>query len=210
LASRTDGVKTKALIMAGGKATRMKGEIEKPLIDLDGIRLIGHVIESTSKVKDMKDIFVAISKNTPKTKRFLSEHYPHVNLIETSGAGYHQDMVEAIIYRKLYFPILVISSDMPLMESSYMDKVIGIFSKEKCDSLSVFIRAEKQTLHGSHSFDLEGEMVVPAGINIINGISIGSEEIPQYNLIEDYDPHFININTEGDLDLARAFLSSRK
>ena len=50
-----------ALIMAGGKGTRMECDTEKPLIELFGIPMIQHVIDALSKSNGISDIIVATS-----------------------------------------------------------------------------------------------------------------------------------------------------
>ena len=53
-----------ALIMAGGKGSRMDLLNEKPLIELDDKPIITYVLDSLKKAKNIDRIIVAISSNT--------------------------------------------------------------------------------------------------------------------------------------------------
>jgi len=84
-----------AIILAGGKSSRLGEGKEKALIKIyrseseTQKRLIDLVIEN---VRDSKaeGFLVAISKNTPKTAEYCkSQDY---ELLETPGKGYHTDL----------------------------------------------------------------------------------------------------------------------
>lgn len=66
----------KALVMAGGKGTRLKSLKsfkEKPLININGKPMIQHVIECLEKVDRVKEIIVATSVHTPKTTEYIKK-----------------------------------------------------------------------------------------------------------------------------------------
>lgn len=65
----------KAVIMAGGKGTRMGDNIEKPLVKLNSIPLISYVINNISDSEFISEIFVATSPNTTKTHNFLCNKF---------------------------------------------------------------------------------------------------------------------------------------
>ncbi|WP_400149778.1 NTP transferase domain-containing protein, partial [Candidatus Methanarcanum hacksteinii] len=61
-----------ALIMAGGKGTRLcKNGVEKPYINVAGKHVIEHVINALKKAKCVDRILVTVSPNTKKTEEFL-------------------------------------------------------------------------------------------------------------------------------------------
>jgi adenosylcobinamide-phosphate guanylyltransferase len=65
----------KAIVMAGGKGTRLNSDIEKPLIPLNKKPLICHVISNLFSSKHIDEIIVATSDNTLETLKFLNEKY---------------------------------------------------------------------------------------------------------------------------------------
>jgi len=60
-----------ALIMAGGKGTRMALSGEKPLLLVGGKPVIDYVINALSDAKKVDSIVVAVSDYTPKTSKYL-------------------------------------------------------------------------------------------------------------------------------------------
>ncbi|HOP09674.1 MAG TPA: NTP transferase domain-containing protein [Candidatus Methanofastidiosa archaeon] len=199
----------KALVMAGGRATRMGVGVEKPLVELKGKMLIDLTLEKLSGLDEIDHIFIATSPNAPRTRDYVSSKVPNIDVIHTSGSSFHEDLVEAIHRGSLYFPLLILSTDMPLVDAGFLSKVINTYERMDHASLSVFLRVERDGPLASVSFDLEGAFVTPAGINIIDGKCIDMKEIPQFNLIEDYSSKFININTKKDLELARRILDDQ-
>lgn len=88
--------------MAGGKGRRMKLSVEKPLIEINEIKMIEYVIRALNVSSKIDRIFVAISSNSPETENWLAnvENNDHINItrvINTSGNTYISDMVEAVI-----------------------------------------------------------------------------------------------------------------
>lgn len=90
-----------ALIMAGGKGSRLSPE--KPIIEVCGRPLIMHVIEVASRICDR--IVVATVKGHP-VHRVIPENL----LIYTSGRGYEEDIIEALL--RVGLPTLVLPADL--------------------------------------------------------------------------------------------------
>src|SRR5512136_2027469 len=79
-----------ALIMAGGKGTRLHLAEEKPLIKVCGKPVIEYVIEALKNAKKIDSIVVAVTDCTPKTEKYLSK-FP-VKIIKTPCKDYVSDM----------------------------------------------------------------------------------------------------------------------
>ena len=62
-----------ALVMAGGKGTRMKLPVEKPLISVCGRPSIEYVLAALKTAKKIDRIFVATTDFTPKTTALMKE-----------------------------------------------------------------------------------------------------------------------------------------
>ena len=60
-----------ALVMAGGRATRMGNVCEKPLLRICGRTMVERVIEALRSSKNIDEIIVAVSKFTPKTAELM-------------------------------------------------------------------------------------------------------------------------------------------
>ena len=62
-----------ALVMAGGKGTRMVLSEEKPLLRVGGKPVIEHVLTALKKSKKVNSIVVAVSDYTPKTAQLMRQ-----------------------------------------------------------------------------------------------------------------------------------------
>jgi len=189
-----------ALIMAGGKGTRMGG-VEKPLIKLCGRCLIDYVVSPLLKSK-VNNIFIATSPNTPKTKEYINsayKDYKNIVVIDTSGKGYIEDLNECIGY--LSEPFLVVSSDLINLKSKIINSIVDYFYCIKAktpdvEALAVMIPKEK---YPNPSIDFNG--LVPAGINVVS-----PKHGYQKEEIMVIDELIFNINTKDDLKLAEMLL----
>jgi len=187
-----------ALVMAGGKGSRM-GHVEKPLVEINGKYMIDYVIEALLQ-SNVGEIFIAVSKNTPKTEQYLKEKYKDIVLIKTSGNGYVEDLNEAIKY--FSSPFLVISSDIPTIKPKTINNIINYYLHikgidNKVEALCVMVK--KDNYPGNPTMEIEG--YIPAGINIISPKS--GEQIEEVMVV---DEALINVNTWEDKVLVEKLL----
>jgi adenosylcobinamide-phosphate guanylyltransferase len=99
-----------ALIMAGGKGTRMRATTEKPLLKVGGRPMIEHVVRALRESKTVDRIVVAISRNTPDTARRAREL--NLEVLQTPADDYISDLRYAI--RKLgVSDVLTVAADVP-------------------------------------------------------------------------------------------------
>ena len=192
-----------ALVMAGGKATRMASEFEKPLVEVGGKPMLVLVVEALKRSKNIDRIVVAISPNTPKTGLVAREI--GVEVMETRGLGYEEDMKFAIKQRKLR-DVMVVSADLPLLTPVLIDRAVESYRREMKPALSVMAPAEiveKQGAKPSFVFQVGGKQMVPIGINLIDGTRIDEPELEETILIAEPDDSILNVNTIEELKVAR-------
>src|SRR5574344_2453633 len=130
-----------ALIMAGGKGTRLcKNGVEKPYINVAGKHVIEHVINALKKAKCVDRILVTVSPNTKKTEEFLMT-LDDVEIIRTSGEDYVGDLHAAysVMNGKYVFST---PSDLPLLKSFTVDNFIKAFEKDPHDSFLAVVEEE--------------------------------------------------------------------
>ncbi len=166
-----------ALIMAGGKGIRFKGVTEKPMALFEGKPLIRWVIEAVKEAKRVREIYVAVTGYTPKTNQEVKKE--SVKVIQTDAKGYHADVQQAVKEAKLYFPILIISSDLPLLKGEFLDEIIEKYFKTEKPALTVLIPQETFSNYGLTSvshYEYNGKMYAVSGINIIDGRRIQEEQ----------------------------------
>ena len=105
------------VIMAGGKSSRMG--FEKPLALVGNKPMILWVYEKAVKVGD---VFVAVSKNTPKTAEFCRKQ--GIETIETSGEGYVRDVIFIL---KEFGEFVSLSCDIPFVRVEDINEIARNF-----------------------------------------------------------------------------------
>ncbi len=196
----------RALVMAGGRGSRLGMDLEKPLLKVRGVPMIMRVLSALEASPRVGEIHVAVSGNTPRTRdRLLSAGY---RVIETSGSGYHEDMRHSI--RTLGGSIfLVVSADLPALTPGMVDEVAAAYARAGKPSLTVVAPVGlflEMGIRPTCTMVVSGEEVAPAGINVIDGSRIGDEYIDEAFLVM-RDPRVcININTADDLEAAEGSL----
>ena len=78
-----------ALVMAGGKGTRMDSSQEKLLLEYKK-PIVFHVIDALKNSNCFTKIIAATSSNSPNTKDTLEQK--RVETFETKGEGYSKDL----------------------------------------------------------------------------------------------------------------------
>ena len=201
-----------ALVMAGGRGTRIKSHVEKPLLKIGGKPLIKHVIDALKVADEVDRIVVTISKHTPQTAKKAREL--SVEAILTSGKGYILDVREAVRNLNLSY-VLTVAADLPLITGEVLDKVINHYKGCGKSVLAVMVpaeRFEKLGLSMDLVLDVGGRRLVPAGVNVLDGNKVDKEkfekELDQELLVIDSEK-FVNINTPQDLMITEQLLSSR-
>jgi adenosylcobinamide-phosphate guanylyltransferase len=201
-----------ALIMAGGKGTRMGLAIEKPLLPFLGKPLIDWVVEAVKSAKKVSQFYIVTSGNAPETeKKCLKEG---LAVIRTDGKNYHDDLVQAILKAQLRCPISTIPADLPALTGKFIDKAISTFEDRGKDALAVFVpikTREKLELSISSTDEYKGTWYAVAGVNIINGARIQDEgKIDTSAIITEETEVLLNINTLKDLDIAEKIIKKQR
>jgi adenosylcobinamide-phosphate guanylyltransferase len=199
-----------ALVMAGGKGTRMHLSEEKPLVKICGKPVIDYVIAALKNAKKIDSIVVAVSGCTPKTAKYLSE-FP-VKVLETPGKDYVSDMGYASQNLKLGV-FLAIAADLPLVTSQALDSIVERYALCGKPALTVAVPLETKTklrMSIEYSFKMDNKEVVPVGINVIDGHKrYGDEWLDQDIFLLDLPELAVNINTVEELHLAECLLSKK-
>jgi adenosylcobinamide-phosphate guanylyltransferase len=191
-----------ALVMAGGKGTRMALSEEKPLLKVGGKTVIEHVLAALENAEKVDSIVVAVSDYTPKTARFMAK-FP-VKVIKTPGKEYVSDMGYAVKRLKLQI-VLAVAADLPLITGETIDDIVERYEQCGKPALTVVVSMEtkeKLGLGGEYAFEVRNKLVVPAGINVIDGRRIDEKELDEKICTLDLKEVAVNINTIQELRIA--------
>jgi adenosylcobinamide-phosphate guanylyltransferase len=200
-----------ALVMAGGKGTRMKLPVEKPLINVCGKPSIQYVLAALKEAKKINRVIVATTTVTPKTTALMKQL--GVQVIETPGKDYVSDMGFTVQSLKLGV-FLGISADLPLVKGEMIDEIVTRYEVCGKPALTVAVPIEVKTQLGmgvEYSFKTDdGRDVVPVGLNVIDGSKrYGDEWLDQDIFVVDHPELAVNINTVQELALAEQLMSER-
>lgn len=196
-----------ALVMAGGKGTRMALSEEKPLIRIGGKPVIEHVLAALKNAKKVNSIVVAVSDYTPKTAKLMCQ-FP-VSVIKTPGKEYVSDMRYAVKSLNLY-SVLAIGADLPLITGKIVDAIVDCYERCGKPALSVVVpmeTKEKLGFSGEYAFKVGNMRVVPAGINVIDGRRIDEEKLDEEICLLDRKEVAVNINTVQELRIAESLFA---
>jgi adenosylcobinamide-phosphate guanylyltransferase len=199
-----------AIVMAGGKATRMKSNVEKPLMKIGDRTMLERVLSALSRSKHVDQVLVAVSANTPQTA--LAAVKLHSRIIETPGDGYGQDMQYAI--KKLHLgETLIVSADLPFLTGDIVDRAIDAFRDSGKPALSVMTPEttyKEMGLKPEYVFEINSRKLVPIGLNLVDGTRIDEPELDQEVLELDSKDLTLNVNAPSDYELARQFEKTRR
>lgn len=112
------------LIMAGGSSTRTNN-LEKLSVPIDRPIILG-AVDALMQSPQISDIYVAVSKSSPKTYRILERY--DINLIETKGEGYSLDLSYALDYT--LHPTIIVPGDLPCMDADIISRITKLYNKE--------------------------------------------------------------------------------
>ena len=201
-----------AVIMAGGQGLRL-GMGEKPCVELLNKPLICYVIDALEKTDHIDKIYVTVSPSTPNTEDVIDQCYDgRVPTINTAGDNYVGDMVYAVESAGIKGPVMVIMSDLPLITHELIDSIIMAYDNCGKPSMSVFVPislCKEIGMRPDTVFNWEGELIVPAGINILDAEDI-NEEQDYHNYLLTVPEVALNVNTAKDLKHCKELLLKRQ
>jgi adenosylcobinamide-phosphate guanylyltransferase len=183
-----------AVLMAGGKGTRMNSQQEKPLIIIEERPLIEYVLQAVEDSSLIDEIIVAVSPHTPKTGVY-AENFGF-KVLKTPGNGYVEDLSFILAQEELADEIiLTVTADLPLLTGQIIDRVVEEYRKSPQPAMSVMVPVEIFREHGLQA-SLVLENRVPSGLNILRGKNTEQDEEV---LVLDKIELALNINSPEDI-----------
>jgi len=199
-----------ALVMAGGKATRMKMNNEKPLVEVAGRPLIEHVLNALRGVGKIDEIIVAVTRYTPKTATAARGY--SVRVLVTPGRDWCSDVQYAVRQLQLG-TVLTIAADLPLITCEVIEEIIHHYERCRKPALTVAVpleTCERLGLSVGYSFVCRGRRVVPTGIDVIDGKRIDDGMLEESVLVVDDTRVAVNVNSPNDIQVAESILQSSR
>jgi adenosylcobinamide-phosphate guanylyltransferase len=205
-------MKIPALVMAGGRGSRMGLPTEKPLLIFLGKPLIDWVADAIGHASKISEFYVITSSNTPKTEQHCKEK--GWNFVHTDAKGYHDDLKQAVAKLGWYGPVLTMPSDVPAITGPVLDEVVDGFEVCGKDFLAVFVPIKTRQDLGlsiSSTDEYKGVWYAVSGVNVINGEKIqGKGKIETAAIITEETEVVLNVNTTKDLEIAEKLMAKSK
>jgi adenosylcobinamide-phosphate guanylyltransferase len=192
-----------ALILAGGGGTRLDLG-EKPLVLIRGKPMIEYVIDAFTAAGH--DVVVVLSGKTPFTQNWCRAR--GITHLTASGAGYIDDIAEAVGKTGVTGPFFTCVADLPCLRPEIIREVETRYRESGREACSVWIPRKLASMSGcrsSYTGTVNGITACPAGINILRGDLIDRPQDELLLLIADKGLAF-NINTREELDMLRAMV----
>jgi adenosylcobinamide-phosphate guanylyltransferase len=193
-----------ALINAGGKGTRM-GDcgIEKPMQVIGGEPVVMRVVNAMCSAKSIDRVLVSVSEHTSATARYLEDN--GIETIHTSGDDFMMDLHDSFSVLNGKY-VLTSPSDIPMMTSTVIDKTVEAFRPEM-QSMIVYIDAGTVREMGvipSYTKEINGKEWVISGLSIMDReATLEGTYLNEEGLFTDWQELAVNVNTQGELSLAR-------
>ncbi|MFZ3112975.1 NTP transferase domain-containing protein [Methanothrix sp.] len=190
--------------MAGGRGSRLKRG-EKPMVTIFGRKLIEYValaLEDSS----VESIYVATTENVPLTRAWALDW--NLSVVDTPGMGFVPDMISAVKGAIVTDPIMIIMADLPLITSELIDTIIEVYEERPEPALSTHTPLDLHRRLGRRPdslFNYRGQLIVPSGINVLDGGEIEREQ-EDYHLIMERIELAVNVNVAEDLRLCERIL----
>lgn len=148
-----------AVVLAAGKGTRMKSELPKVLFPVLGRPMIHWVIDAL-EAAEVDQIVVVVGYRAADVEAELAsrQRVQFVQQTEQLGTGHAVKMAEAEI-RRHAGPVLVVTGDSPLVQSSTLRKLFAEFEREKPACLMGTIHKDNPTGLGRIVRDDQGNFV---------------------------------------------------
>lgn len=193
-----------AIVMAGGRGTRLKVNVEKLLFKLHGKPLIKYVLDNISSSKLVEDVVIAVSPHTQETIKYLKSLNGNFQILNTSGIDYLNDLSYILTLfesKSKKDTLLFINADLPFVSGETIDFILTNYLESSKDSLSVQVPVEIfKKLDLKYSYEFNG--VVPSGVNVLRSVNEIQDEdqliLPKIELA-------LNINTLKDSIVAEKF-----
>ena len=182
-----------ALLMCGGRGTRLDSDAEKPLFRVAGVPMVDRVLGALAD-SAVGRVVAVTSPATPDTRAHLD-----VPRIETPGEGYVADLEAALADARVSTPVLTVAADLPLLDGAILDSVLDA---HETGSLSVLVPAARKRELGvsdDTTFERDGREVAPTGVNVVG-------ETGDDAWLTDDRRVAVNVNTLADAQVAAELL----
>jgi adenosylcobinamide-phosphate guanylyltransferase len=201
-----------AVVMCGGRGSRMALSIEKSLLKVRNKTLIEYVLDALIGCGGFETIIVVPSVNTPTTSTFLYTHEYYtsgiIRILESKGENYSLDLSDVLGKIKPGV-VFAVSADLPLLNPAVIQSIISRYLPSfPCTTVILETRFVKNfDILPSSILSIGSKEYCYSGIVIIDSSKHRSNsKLEEYFLIMNEKEIAINVNTVLELKIAERLL----
>jgi len=189
-----------ALLMCGGRGTRLDADVEKPLFRVGGRPMVDRVREALAASR-VEAVYAVGSPHAPETLAHVE-----APTVEAPGEGYVADLAYAL--ERVEPPVLTAAADLPLLSADAVDTVLEAHDG---GSLTVCVPAALKrrlgvtvdgTLPGKDNS--EDRTLAPTGLNVVGAADREAVEVSDDARLA------VNVNRRADAAVAEALLEGER
>ena len=211
-----------AVLLCGGRGTRLNENREKPLVPVDSRPMVGRVLDALAAARITRVVAV-VSPHTPATADRLRDELAEAvavpcTVLEGSGDGYVTDLNRGL--DTVSGPAVTVAADLPLLRGSDVDAAVDAAVRpdtgsgdayapvdtrddttgdSSVQSVTVCVPAARKHELGvsvDTTFEHEDGVLAPSGLNVVG-------DDPDRILVSENRSLTINVNRPRDLSVAR-------
>ncbi|MFC7204528.1 NTP transferase domain-containing protein [Haloferax namakaokahaiae] len=153
-----------ALLMCGGRGTRLDTAVEKPLVELCGRSMFDRVVDAL-RDSCVNTTYAVVSEHSARTRARARER--GVRVIDAPGEGYVADLGFAL--ERVDRPVVTVVSDLPLLQARHVDDLVAAADGGSCTAC-VPVSLKRRlgaSIDDSLVFDYRGTDVCPTGLGVV-------------------------------------------
>lgn len=142
--------KTKAVILAAGKGTRMKSDKSKVLHEIFGKTLLGYVLDAVNKTNLVDKSFVIVGHQAEEVEKFVKTNYDNASCVLQTpqlGTGHAVSMVCPQL-EDFNGEVIILCGDTPLITEDTLKKFIESHRNKNSDLTVMSAIFENPTNYG--------------------------------------------------------------
>lgn len=186
-----------ALVMCGGRGTRLVSETEKPLFAVCGAPMVDRVLAALRDAPAVDAVHAAVSPHTPDTRAHLRDHPLAPSVVETPGEGYVTDLGLAL--NRAGEPVVTAAADLPLLAPEHIAEAVTVCRTADGASVTVCVPAalkRRLDVSADTTRTAGGRELAPTGLNVV-----GTTE--EEETVTTYDARLaVNVNRLDDATVA--------
>ncbi|MFB6118184.1 NTP transferase domain-containing protein [Halosegnis sp.] len=184
-----------ALVMCGGRGTRLGAAVEKPLYEVGGEPMIERVLAALDG-SAVETVHAVASPDTPNTRTHLAERGRSV--VDGTGDGYVADLDRglSVVGR----PALTVVADLPLLAPTLVDRAVTAHDGRNVTICVPTRLKDRLGVSAERTRDWDGRRLSPTGLNVVGD---GDGE----RVEQTWDARAaVNVNYETDAAVAEALV----